>query len=75
MDSTPKGLNPERTQSRLGLNPEWTQPWLGLNPEWTQPRMAPFHRPNIKILLFSLNMNQGVLYIKRMDLKREYNNI
>jgi hypothetical protein len=75
------GLNPEWTQPWLGLNPEWTQPRLGLKPDRDstsnsyQPRMAPFHRPNIKIVLFSLNMNQGVLYIKRMDLKIEYNNI
>jgi hypothetical protein len=78
MDSTPKGLNPKWDSTLNGLNPEWdstpngTKPRLGLNPDRdstsnsSQLRMAQ-SRLNIKISLFSLNVNQ-VVY-KKMDLK------
>ncbi len=66
MDSIPTGTHP-----RLGLNLEWTQFPMGLNPTGTQPRQGlnfkflstsngTISPSKYKILLFSLNINQGV---------------
>ncbi len=66
MDSTPKGLNPNwdsiptGTQLRMDSITTGTQPRLDWTQNGTQPRMALFHRLDIQILLFSLNMNQSV---------------
>ncbi len=74
MDSTPNGLNPKWTQPQLGLNPEWTELRMGLNLVFLSTLNGTISPSKYRILLFSFNMNQGV-YIKRMDVTREYNNI
>jgi hypothetical protein len=64
-DSTPKGLNPNRDSTPNGLNSEWDS-----TSNSSQPQIALFHRLNIKILLFSLNMNESVIYQKNGFKKR-----
>jgi hypothetical protein len=65
-DSTPNGLNHDWDSTPNRLNPDWDSTPSGLNSEWdstsnsSQPRTALFHCLNIKILLFSLNMNKSV---------------
>jgi hypothetical protein len=80
MDPTPNGLNPKWTEPRMdwtqnGLNSELTQPRRYSTPTGTQPQLDWTQNGTQPRISINLKWNDFMVYIKRMDLKREYNNI
>jgi hypothetical protein len=89
-DSTPNGLNPDWESTPNGLNPDWDSTPNGLNPDWDSTpnginsewdSTSNFYQPGLTQngtqprISVNLKWYNFKVYIKNMDLKREYNNI
>jgi hypothetical protein len=80
MDRTQNGLNLEWTQPRMnsttiGLNPDWDLTPNGLNTDWDSTPNGLNSEWDSTSNFYQPRMVQFQGLCKKMDLKREYNNI